>query len=151
MPKRAIVSTPMYCRSRSWIVEMFHRYHHDVQDRHEHADLVADHNHGDYDVEDLDEADVHGNHDADHLPMVGGQLERGLFTSLNGRDHLEIKFHRYCNLVDHEDRAVVDLGDRPTIRIVSKFTWEVFRPLGRTLSLKVIWLGTFIRCFLGRE
>ena len=111
MPKRAIVSTPMYCRSKSWIVEMFHCYHHDVQDLHEHADLDADHNHGDYDVEDLLEADVDANHDVDHLPMVGSQLKRGLFTSLNGRDHLEIKFHRCCNLVDHEDRAIVDQGD----------------------------------------
>ena len=84
---------------------------HDVQDLHEHADLDADHNHGDYDVEDLLEADVDANHDVDHLPMIGGQLERGLFTCLNGRDHLEIKFHCCCNLVDHEDRAVVDQGD----------------------------------------
>ena len=112
MPKRAIVSTPMYCRSKSWVVEMFHCDHHDVQDLHEHADLDADHNHGDYGVEDLHEADVDANHDVDHLPMVGSQLERGLFTSLNGRDHLEKKFHRCCNLVDHDDRAIiVDQGD----------------------------------------
>ena len=89
MPKRAIVSTPMYCRSKFWVVKMFHCDHHDVQDLHEHADLDADHNHGDYDVEDLHEADVDANHDVDHLPMVGSQLERGLFTSLNSRDHLK--------------------------------------------------------------